>query len=231
MDKPAEVDTIHEPISFAVQVSFLNVPHSHKAYCSVAYPSHAPGSSHIFVIDTRTSTLVDSFWVGQMISDMCLDHTGDFVYGAALADSALLVIDARVDSVVTTVRLPPSWAARKNSLVLNRITNRIYQAQYDDQYRYGNVIPVIRDSMLIGLEEPGPFSSSRGVGPTLFNRGVPLRATVPAVIFDATGRRVLDLEPGANDVRRLAPGVYFLRGPKTEDGRPDAAVRKVVITR
>jgi hypothetical protein len=52
-----------------------------------------------------------------------------------------------------------------------------------------------------------------------------------ASLMDATGRKVLDLHPGTNDVRALAPGVYFLRGPKTEDGRPDATLRKVVLTR
>jgi hypothetical protein len=41
----------------------------------------------------------------------------------------------------------------------------------------------------------------------------------------------MDLRPGVNDVRALAPGVYFVRGPRTEDGRPDATVRKIVITR
>ncbi len=52
-----------------------------------------------------------------------------------------------------------------------------------------------------------------------------------AELLDITGSKVLDLHPGANDVRALAPGVYFVRGPKTEDGRPDAAIRKVVVTR
>ena len=49
-------------------------------------------------------------------------------------------------------------------------------------------------------------------------------------LLDVSGRKVLDLKPGANNVRALAPGVYFVRGPKTEDGRPDATVRKVVLT-
>jgi hypothetical protein len=30
-------------------------------------------------------------------------------------------------------------------------------------------------------------------------------------LLDASGRRALDLRPGANDVSRLAPGVYFVR--------------------
>ena len=52
-----------------------------------------------------------------------------------------------------------------------------------------------------------------------------------SALMDVSGRKVLDLHAGANDVRALAPGVYFLRRPKTADGRPDAVVRKVVITR
>jgi YVTN family beta-propeller protein len=229
MDKPEEVDTLHERIPESGQMRFLDIPGAHKAYWSYAYPSHWPGSSHIFAIDTRTNTLVDSFWVGQMISDMCLDHTGSFVYCAALTDSALLVIDARVDSVVATVRLPPSMAAKKNSLVLNRATNRIYVAQYDE-YRYGDVIPVIRDSMLIGVTELKPSSPSRCVGPTVVNRGTPMRVCATSELWDATGRRAAILTSGPNDISRLAPGVYFVRGPETEDGRPGPAVRKVVLT-
>jgi len=52
-----------------------------------------------------------------------------------------------------------------------------------------------------------------------------------AALLDIGGRKVMDLGPGANDVRALAPGVYFVRGPGTEDGRPDAAIQKVVVTR
>jgi len=43
-------------------------------------------------------------------------------------------------------------------------------------------------------------------------------------LLDAAGRKVLDLKPGANDVRRLAPGVYFVL---TEA----SAVAKVVLAR
>ncbi len=55
----------------------------------------------------------------------------------------------------------------------------------------------------------------------------------PASLLDITGRKVMDLQPGENDIRHVAPGVYFIRGPETEDGRPRTAVsvRKVVIQR
>jgi hypothetical protein len=43
-------------------------------------------------------------------------------------------------------------------------------------------------------------------------------------LLDASGREVLDLKAGANDVSGLAPGVYFVR-------QEPQAVTKVVITR
>jgi large repetitive protein len=46
------------------------------------------------------------------------------------------------------------------------------------------------------------------------------------VLMDANGRKVLDLHFGANDVSRLAPGVYFVR--LSADGR--STTRKLVLT-
>uniref|UniRef100_A0A7C4GDJ7 VCBS repeat-containing protein n=1 Tax=candidate division WOR-3 bacterium TaxID=2052148 RepID=A0A7C4GDJ7_UNCW3 len=38
-------------------------------------------------------------------------------------------------------------------------------------------------------------------------------------LLNSAGRRVLDLVPGANDVGRLSPGVYFVRGERAGVGR------------
>jgi hypothetical protein len=43
-------------------------------------------------------------------------------------------------------------------------------------------------------------------------------------LLDISGRDVLDLKPGANDVRALAPGVYFVREAQAQ------VVRKVIIS-
>jgi len=51
-----------------------------------------------------------------------------------------------------------------------------------------------------------------------------------AALLDISGRKVLDLNPGANDVRALAPGVYFVRGASGLK-REASSVSKVVITR
>jgi len=52
-----------------------------------------------------------------------------------------------------------------------------------------------------------------------------LASDASAVLVDLSGRSVTGLHPGANDLSRLAPGVYFIREAKAQ------AVRKVVITK
>jgi hypothetical protein len=47
------------------------------------------------------------------------------------------------------------------------------------------------------------------------------------VLLDASGRKVLDLRPGSNDVSALSPGVYFVR--ETQAQAQAQAVRKVII--
>jgi hypothetical protein len=49
-------------------------------------------------------------------------------------------------------------------------------------------------------------------------------------LLDIGGRQVMVLKPGANDVRSLAPGVYFLR-PASGVEREASGVTKVVVTR
>jgi parallel beta-helix repeat protein len=60
----------------------------------------------------------------------------------------------------------------------------------------------------------------------------PRTATAPkAVLLDACGREVLGLRAGANDVRSLAPGVYFIRSDGSRKGSFGACGGKVVVQR
>jgi hypothetical protein len=86
-----------------------------------------------------------------------------------------------------------------------------------------------------GVEEA--MSNERGtpnISPTIV-RGVLLLPVSPFTIhtslFDMTGRQVMALKPGANDVRALAPGVYFVREARTQGQAHAQVVRKVVVTR
>jgi hypothetical protein len=50
-------------------------------------------------------------------------------------------------------------------------------------------------------------------------------------LLDITGQKVLELRPGANDARALAPGVYFVREEPQAASHKPQAVRKVIVTR
>ncbi len=52
-----------------------------------------------------------------------------------------------------------------------------------------------------------------------------------ATLLDISGRKVMDLHPGANDVRALAPGVYFVEEGLGTRGQGLGRIRKVVVTR
>ena len=55
-----------------------------------------------------------------------------------------------------------------------------------------------------------------------------------AEFLDVGGRKVMDLKTGANDVRGLAPGVYFVREAQAQAqaaGSKLQAIRRVVLVR
>jgi hypothetical protein len=79
--------------------------------------------------------------------------------------------------------------------------------------------------VLPGVAEAGPVKSERRFGPTLVRGILRLEGGGQAALVDALGRRVMSLRDGANDVSRLAPGIYFVRG----QGR--GASERIVIAR
>jgi hypothetical protein len=98
--------------------------------------------------------------------------------------------------------------------------------------RYWDCVTIKYDQTL-GVEET--MNDERGTmnaGPTIV-RGVlllpySLSPSLPVSLLDISGRRVLDLCPGANDVSGLAPGVYLVR-QASGAGREASSIRKVII--
>ncbi len=80
-----------------------------------------------------------------------------------------------------------------------------------------------------GTAEPHPSPSAPHlVSPTIVRNTLNLPSTTcslhfPIALLDASGRKVLDLLPGPNDLSRLAPGVYFVC--------QKSDMRKVIIQR
>ncbi len=79
-------------------------------------------------------------------------------------------------------------------------------------------------------ETPGAPRVEPGAGPTVV-RGVLYGRRLPAasgVLLDATGRRLMEIRPGPNDIGHLASGVYFVIWPSAVSRQPSAAQRVVV---
>jgi hypothetical protein len=93
-------------------------------------------------------------------------------------------------------------------------------------------ISVLRDSAEGIQELPGAEVHAMNV-PTIV-RGIlflpPPTFTLHSSLFSLSGRKVLDLKPGPNDVSRLAPGVYFVRSERSAVSREPSAFTKVVIS-
>ncbi|MEO0079344.1 MAG: hypothetical protein ABIK44_01525 [candidate division WOR-3 bacterium] len=86
-----------------------------------------------------------------------------------------------------------------------------------------------------GIEQDRPQATRPLPIPTVVRGVINLPAAFGAsgrrfALIDATGRKVLELVPGANDVSRLSPGVYFF--VRTEGVKHDASsVGKVVVAK
>jgi hypothetical protein len=88
------------------------------------------------------------------------------------------------------------------------------------------------DSVLTSVAENRPEPGTEARPEPTVVRGVLVlpvsprpRVSESPCLLDACGRKVLELRPGANDIRMLAPGVYFVREAQAQ-AQP---VRKVVV--
>ena len=85
-----------------------------------------------------------------------------------------------------------------------------------------------------GIEEsPKPQATSHKPSTTIVRNVLLLPPSSlrlhPSSLLDISGRKVLDLSPGPNDVSRLSPGVYFVREEPQAAGPRPQSVRKVVV--
>jgi YVTN family beta-propeller protein len=192
------------------------------------------GSNDATVIDGATDSVVATVAAGNAPRALCYDSTYNRVYCANDSSDDITVIDGSTDSVIATIGV----GAGPSALAWNPVQNRVYVANYG-----GSSISVLRDSGGVGIEEYyEPRAESPRPAPT-FVRGIlflPRDMTelpgnsdrVPRLsLMDAAGRKIMALLSGANDVRELAPGVYFVREDPQAANAKSQAIRKVVLAR
>lgn len=125
---------------------------------------------------------------------------------------------------------------------LGHIHRRIFAYEHDARFGSSDTVMCnyIRFGFLpTGQQEPDPRPEPSGFGPvsTVVRGGLYLSPAgmgddrVPMTLLDASGRRVMALVPGENDVRHLAPGVYFVRAEAARSPGAEAVSRKVIIQR
>jgi hypothetical protein len=153
----------------------------------------------------------------------CLDHTGRYLFCASY--DTLSVYDMRSDSLVVVY---PQLQFPLLRIASSPEQHRIYVGCPDVVLAYSDAPPGVAETPSAEVRTANPM-------PTVVREVLLLPiATHPkpqaASLMDPTGRRVMELHAGANDVRALAPGVYFVREEPQASSLTPQAVRKVVLT-
>ncbi|MEO0005000.1 MAG: hypothetical protein ABIK49_03240 [candidate division WOR-3 bacterium] len=136
----------------------------------------------------------------------------------------LWVLDCSTDSIIARLQLSRTGEyAGPCDIQLDPIRQRIFAIGCDSN---AQAVYVLRD-VVPGVEEKKVEMSGNLSLPTVIRnvlRWEPVSGHRSSVLLDVSGRKVLDLLPGVNDVRHLAPGVYFIEiGSSIE--------RKVVVVK
>jgi YVTN family beta-propeller protein len=207
-----------------------------KVYCADS------SDGNVAVIDAEAETVIAFLPVGGAPCALAYDSLNNYVYCVCRGDSEVAVIDCSRDSVIMTIEVGSEPVA----VVWNPVELRTYTANYA-----GSSVSVIRDSLHVGLaggqQVSGRKPQATVVRGVLLLNGLGTRSELPgrnsvmsrAVLLDIAGRKVLDLKQGTNDIRRLAPGVYFVvtPSPSPPEGervgvrRRPASLTKIVVTR
>lgn len=191
------------------------------------YAEESPASL-LNVWDPGSDTLVAGISVGGASTVIENGRTGDAnrVYCTSPDENKVYVVSGAADTVVRAIGVGSHPAA----LALNPAHDWVYVANLA-----GSSITVLSDTALVGAGEGALHAPSRKPRPTVVRGVLDLgvggrqNAEYRAGLLDAAGRKVLELHSGANDVRALAPGVYFIREAGAQ--APAEAVLRVVITK
>jgi YVTN family beta-propeller protein len=211
------------PMGRTVGPGLCYSPVENKVYCAV-------DGQGVCVLDGASDTIVATVPLGDPAL-LLFDSLHNKVYCTNPADSSVVVIDGAADNVICTIGVGGLPCA----MAWNSADSRVYVANFGS-----HSVSVIRDTGL-DVKEMSSAEARAPNAPTIV-RGVlflprdmtDIRPGISdrvqrSFLLDIGGRKVLDLQAGANDVRSFAPGVYFVREARAQ---PQAqATRKVVIAR
>jgi len=205
---------------FGLSMTFL-------AYSDVTKKLYWIVDDSVLAIDATSDTVTARLSTSVSYKAACFDHTGRYLFCASHFDSTMRIYDTEVDSLVGTYRfLPPP--STNPAITSNPERGSIYVGCQDVILVYSDLPPGVEEGQLQASSSKTQATVVRGV---LFLP--PSLLSPPSSLLSVDGRKVLDLHPGANDVRALAPGVYFVREAQAQAqaqaGYNPQAVRKVLL--
>ncbi|OYD16230.1 hypothetical protein CH330_03475 [candidate division WOR-3 bacterium JGI_Cruoil_03_51_56] len=187
-------------------------------------------SGDVTVLDGASNEVVATVAVGDDPYAICYNPLDNKVYSANEESDDVTIIDGASNQVVCTIEVGDEPIA----FTWNPVQNRTYVANFSS-----SSISVLRDST-VGIEETmneerptmnrlptivrGVLHLGAGLGHNPNSPGGIGLCPAPCLL-DAAGRKVMELHLGANDIRHLSPGVYFVRREKNNQ------TTKVVIQR
>ncbi|UCG43576.1 MAG: hypothetical protein JSU73_02875 [candidate division WOR-3 bacterium] len=200
---------------------------TNKIYCASDYHDQHPpvAEAWLEIWDGQTGSLLRQMRVGREYpcSLYCCEWSNK-VYCADRDAGTVTVIDGNTDAIVCVIPVglgPMSFAG-------NPRFGRVYVNLAGE-----SAVAVIRDTVGVGLNgshrAPARCSPQASIARGVLQlESIAGSSQLAAELLDIIGRKVMDLLPGANDIRHVAPGVYFVR---TAESGTRSAVRKVVIQR
>ncbi len=214
-------DTVVDTVSVGYQAREMCYnPLLDHVYCAASF------QDSLVVIDGATNLVLTRVLTPAGPGPVCYNGVNNKVYCACTLADSVVVLDCVSNAIVARIGV----GAEPRDFVWNPVQNRTYVANRSD-----GTISVLRDSVPVPVEEsPGASGVDRTttaaiVCGVLFLSEASSRKPQAASLSDISGRKVMDLKPGANDVRALAPGVYFVR--EVQSQAQAQAIRKVVVTR
>jgi YVTN family beta-propeller protein len=180
------------------------VPGDALSVSAAPFPNkvYSTGGGVVRVIDGSSNQILDSLVVGGGWTVLVTDLVKERVYCSNTNAHKVDIIDARADTLIKTIPLGRS----PEVLCWNRTNSRVYITDFMD-----NVVYVIRDTTT-GISEADPIALKRARLSSFVRRVLSWSDRAPGTLIDMTGRRVLTLKLGTNDLTRLAPGVYVTVG-------------------
>ncbi len=131
-------------------------------------------------------------------------------------------------------RCPREGDVNSGKAIVAGTDGNIYTAGYMFGLSTQLDVAVVGLSPTVGLHgQAGKPGSGRKMMPSVVRGALRLPGNEPASLFDITGRRVMTLNPGVQDIRHVGPGVYFVASsPRSFFHRgEETAGRKIVIQR